>query len=44
MNVVTVNAERSRASLDGLWRFIPAVADESAPPKLGWGVINVPGS
>ncbi len=23
---------------------MPAVAGEAAPPKLGWGVINVPGS
>ncbi len=44
MNVVTVNAKRSRASLDGIWRFMPAVAGETAPPKLGWGFINVPGS
>ena len=44
MNVVTVNAKRSRALLDGLWHFMPAVAGETAPPKLGWGFINVPDS
>lgn len=43
-NVVTVNAKRSEASLDGLWRFIPAPAGETAPPKTGWGYIEVPGS
>ena len=42
--IETVNAKRSRALLDGLWRFMPAVAGEAAPPKLGWGFINVPGS
>jgi beta-galactosidase len=44
MNVVTVNAKRSQALLDGLWHFMPAVAGETAPPKLGWGFINVPDS
>jgi beta-galactosidase len=42
--IETVNAKRSRALLDGLWRFMPAVAGDAAPPKLGWGFINVPGS
>ncbi len=42
--IETVNAKRSRALLDGLWRFMPAVAGETAPPKLGWGFINVPDS
>src|SRR5690348_1661735 len=42
--VVAVNAKRSRASLDGIWRFIPARVGETSPPKLGWGFINVPGS
>ena len=42
--VVAVNAKRSQASLNGIWRFIPAGAGEAEPPKLGWGFINVPGS
>ena len=42
--IETVNARRSRELLDGLWRFMPAVAGETAPPKLGWGFMNVPGS
>ena len=44
LGIETVNARRSRALLDGLWRFMPAVAGETAPPKLGWGFINVPDS
>jgi beta-galactosidase len=44
MNDVIVNAKRSQALLDGLWHFMPAVAGETAPPKLGWGFINVPDS
>jgi hypothetical protein len=44
LRIETVNAKRSRALLDGLWRFVPAVAGEAAPPKLGWGSINVPDS
>lgn len=42
--VVAVSAKRSRASLDGIWRFMPARVGETSPPKLGWGFINVPGS
>ncbi len=42
--IETVNAKRSRAVLDGLWRFMPAVSGDTTPPKLGWGFINVPGS
>jgi len=42
--VIAVNTKRSRASLDGIWRFIPAQVGEVEPPKLGWGFINVPGS
>lgn len=42
--VVAVNAKRSQASLDGIWRFMPARVDETSPPKLGWGFVNVPGS
>lgn len=44
LDVVTVNAKRSQASLDGIWRITPAVAGESSPPKAGWAYIKVPGS
>jgi beta-galactosidase len=43
-NVEAVNAKRSRASLDGIWRFTPAVAQQAEAPKAGWGYIKVPGS
>lgn len=43
-NVVTVNAKRSQVSLDGIWRFIPAVSGEAGQPKTGWAYIKVPGS
>jgi beta-galactosidase len=43
-NVVTVNAKRSRASLDGTWLFTPAIAGEADAPKTGWAYIKVPGS
>lgn len=43
-SVETVNTKRSRVSLDGVWRFAPAVAGEVTPPKAGWGYLNVPGS
>ncbi len=39
-----VNAKRAQVSLDGMWRFMPAVAGEGGPPKTGWGYIKVPGS
>ena len=42
--VIAVNAKRAQVSLDGIWRFIPAVAGKGSPPKLGWGYIKVPGS
>ncbi len=42
--VIVLNAKRSEASLDGVWRFIPAVAGEATPPRLGWGYIKVPGN
>ncbi|MBU6401095.1 MAG: alpha-L-fucosidase, partial [Verrucomicrobia bacterium] len=42
--VVTVNAKRARASLNGLWRFRPAAEGIAEPPKAGWGYIKVPGS
>ncbi|MGA9061693.1 MAG: sugar-binding domain-containing protein, partial [Terracidiphilus sp.] len=44
LGIETVNAKRSRALLDGVWRFMPAVAGEAIPPKQGWGFIKVPGS
>ncbi len=44
ISVVIVNSKRSRVSLNGIWRFMPAVAGEAGPPKVGWGVLNVPGS
>jgi len=43
MSVETINAKRAQVSLDGIWRFIPAV-EAVDPPKLGWAYINVPGS
>ncbi len=43
-SVVTVNTKRSRVSLDGIWRFTPAVAGNAGPPKVGWAYINVPGN
>ena len=39
-----VNTRRTQASLDGLWRFIPAVQRAAEPPPAGWGYIRVPGS
>ncbi|HSA00117.1 MAG TPA: glycoside hydrolase family 2 TIM barrel-domain containing protein, partial [Candidatus Paceibacterota bacterium] len=42
--VVTVNQKRARATLDGLWRFIPAAEASLEPPKAGWAYIKVPGS
>ena len=41
---VTANAKRSQVSLDGIWRFIPAVEGAAEPPKLGWAYLKVPGS
>lgn len=43
-NVVAVNAKRVQVSLNGVWRFIPAVKEAAEPPKLGWAYIKVPGS
>ncbi len=43
-SVVTVNAKRSQASLDGIWRFMPAAAGQASPPETGWAYIKVPGS
>jgi len=42
-SVTTVNPKRSEVSLNGLWRFIPAVEGSADAPKLGWGYIQVPG-
>lgn len=44
LKVETVNAKRSQASLDGIWRFIPATEGVSEPPQAGWAYIKVPGS
>jgi beta-galactosidase len=41
--VTPINAKRAQVSLDGIWRFMPAVA-EGGTPKAGWGQIRVPGS
>ncbi len=43
-SVEAVNAKRSRVSLDGIWRFTPAIAGETGPPKVGWSYIHVPGN
>jgi len=37
-----VNAKRAQVSLDGIWRFTPAI--DAAPPKLGWAYLKVPGN
>jgi hypothetical protein len=42
--VIPVSAKRAQVSLDGIWRFIPAVGGKGGPPKVGWGSIKVPGS
>ena len=44
ISVATINTKRSQASLDGIWRFIPAAAGQASPPKTGWAYIQVPGS
>jgi len=44
LKVETVNVKRSQASLDGIWRFIPAVEGVAEPPQIGWAYIKVPGS
>src|SRR5580692_12038791 len=43
-SVVTVNAKRSQVFLDGIWRFIPALAGDTVQPKEGWAYIKVPGA
>ena len=42
--IEVVNPKRSRMSLDGIWRFIPATEGAAEPAKLGWAYLNVPGS
>jgi beta-galactosidase len=42
-SVETINTKRAQVSLDGIWRFIPAV-EAPDPPKLGWAYIRVPDS
>ncbi len=44
LSVETVNAKRTQASLDGIWRFIPAAEGSPEPPQVGWAYIKVPGS
>jgi hypothetical protein len=39
-----VTEKRAQASLDGIWRFIPAADGTAEPPKVGWAYIKVPGS
>ena len=43
-SVTTVNAKRQQASLDGIWRFIPAAEGAAEPPQVGWAYIRVPGT
>jgi beta-galactosidase len=43
-SILTLNSKRSQVSLEGIWRFMPAVAGEADPRKVGWAYINVPGS
>lgn len=43
-SVTTINAKRSRVSLNGTWRFMPATEGSVEPAKTGWGDIKVPGS
>ncbi|MGH9448006.1 MAG: hypothetical protein ACRD3O_20130, partial [Terriglobia bacterium] len=42
--VIPINAKRAQVTLDGIWRFIPALGGEGGPPAVGWGHIKVPGS
>ena len=42
--IVQVNERRSKISLDGIWRFIPATEGRDVPDKVGWAYIKVPGS
>lgn len=44
LQITNVNPDRSKVSLNGIWRFAPAAKGSSAPPKLGWGYIRVPGN
>ena len=37
-SVETVNAKRSRVSLDGIWRFMPAAEGAAAPDEDGLGL------
>ena len=39
-----INPKRTQLSLDGIWRFMPAVKGVKQPPKFGWNYIKVPGS
>ncbi|MGD0746113.1 MAG: hypothetical protein ABSA45_13250, partial [Verrucomicrobiota bacterium] len=44
VKVVPVNAKRDQASLNGIWRFMPATEGATEPPQAGWAYIRVPGS
>ncbi|UCD51921.1 MAG: hypothetical protein JSW27_04645, partial [Phycisphaerales bacterium] len=43
-DIKMVTAKRDEVSLDGIWRFTPAVEGQTDPPELGWAYIKVPGS
>lgn len=43
-DIKTVNAKREQMSLDGIWRFIPAVEGAAEPPGVGRAYIKVPGN
>ncbi len=44
INDETINSRRTQVSLDGIWRFMPAVEGVMEPPQLGWNYIRVPGN
>ena len=44
INDETINPKRTQVSLDGIWRFMPAVEGVMEPPQLGWNYIRVPGN
>lgn len=44
LTVTHLNPKRAEARLEGVWRFVPAMDEASAPPQTGWGFIKVPGS
>jgi beta-galactosidase len=42
--VTQTSPTRGQFSLNGLWRFIPALGDAARDPQSGWGYIRVPGN